>query len=544
MPPGRAAQHQRVGPLGIERPAPGQIVDRILVAVERAGHGDAVDQQVGVVRREGEREGRRGIGARRRRRPSARPGRPGRRSRRARCRARGWRRRVSPACAAPLGRVAERDLRQRLAMRGAVAAAGRRPGLGEARWRRRGRRPASPGNSRNPRPRRCAAAPAGWAAARRSSARGGSARRLDPAPRAATAASSQAPAPTAPVASKRGPCQDRDPRFMMTAASPAQGRANRRRMRRRLVIFGLGYIGGGDRAQRRRRAGCRGDRARSATPARAPAGGARWSPSSRRGGGVLRRGVVSTVPPRAAAATTATVDPVLRALRARRWRRARAALDRLPVHHRRLRRPRRRLGGRGHRRPRRARRAAARRLAAEAAWRGAGGHARARHVPPRRHLRPRPLGARRRARRDGRGGSTSPATPSAASTATTSPRAVLAAARAGPPARRRACCNLADDTPATQSEVVAEAARLLGMPPPAPVPFADAGPAHERRWRAASGPRTAGSRSRQDPGGARPAWRYPSYREGLRAILAEEARRRSGTAERGPPGVTAGGRRP
>ena len=40
------------------------------------------------------------------------------------------------------------------------------------------------------------------------------------------------------------------------------------------------------------------------------------------------------------------------------------------------------------------------------------------------------------------------------------------------------------------------------------------------------------------------AWRYPSYREGLRAILAEERRRASAVAAPDPAAATAGGRRP
>ena len=81
--------------------------------------------------------------------------------------------------------------------------------------------------------------------------------------------------------------------------------------------------------------------------------------------------------------------------------------------------------------------------------------------------------------------------------------------------------NLADDEPAESADVVAEAARLLGVAAPDAVPFEQA-LATMSRWRAASGRRTArcpaGGRSRRSAC----AGCYPSYREGLRAILAEE----------------------
>ena len=88
-----------------------------------------------------------------------------------------------------------------------------------------------------------------------------------------------------------------------------------------------------------------------------------------------------------------------------------------------------------------------------------------------------------------------------------------------PPGRR--VLNGADDEPASSADVIAEAARLLGRDPPPLLPFAEAvasmGPmarsfwADNRKVRSAITQRALGRR-----------WRYPSYREGLRAILAAE----------------------
>jgi nucleoside-diphosphate-sugar epimerase len=82
--------------------------------------------------------------------------------------------------------------------------------------------------------------------------------------------------------------------------------------------------------------------------------------------------------------------------------------------------------------------------------------------------------------------------------------------------------NVADDAPCEPAVVIEEAAQLLGIDPPPAVPFASV--------RAAMSPmalsfwaenRKVSSRATQQALGY--AWRYPSYREGLRAILAEEA---------------------
>ena len=81
--------------------------------------------------------------------------------------------------------------------------------------------------------------------------------------------------------------------------------------------------------------------------------------------------------------------------------------------------------------------------------------------------------------------------------------------------------NGADDEPAASAEVIAEAARLLGMEPPPLVPFAEAeagmSPMARSFW---ADNRKVSSAATQDWLGRR--WLYPTYREGLRAILAED----------------------
>ncbi|MBW4093163.1 MAG: SDR family NAD(P)-dependent oxidoreductase [Proteobacteria bacterium] len=98
-------------------------------------------------------------------------------------------------------------------------------------------------------------------------------------------------------------------------------------------------------------------------------------------------------------------------------------------------------------------------------------------------------------------------------------RAVLAAMER--PAHGVRVLNLADDTPAESAEVMTYAARLLGVPAPPPVPFAVAAatmsPMAQSFW---ADNRKVASRATQAALGI--AWRYPSYREGLAAILAEE----------------------
>lgn len=100
--------------------------------------------------------------------------------------------------------------------------------------------------------------------------------------------------------------------------------------------------------------------------------------------------------------------------------------------------------------------------------------------------------------------------------------AVLAAALAPPPAGSVRVLHLADDHPATGAEVTEEAARLLGLEPPPLVPF-------ETAWAAMSPmARSFWAENRRVANAATKAalgirWRYPGYREGLAAILAEDA---------------------
>lgn len=97
---------------------------------------------------------------------------------------------------------------------------------------------------------------------------------------------------------------------------------------------------------------------------------------------------------------------------------------------------------------------------------------------------------------------------------------VAAALQSRPPGSR--VLHLADDTPATQSEVVAEAARLLGVAPPTPVPYAVAEPQMSDMARSfwSENRRIASAKTQA---ALRLGWRYPSFREGLAAILADEA---------------------
>ncbi|MDE2319454.1 MAG: SDR family oxidoreductase [Rhodospirillales bacterium] len=81
--------------------------------------------------------------------------------------------------------------------------------------------------------------------------------------------------------------------------------------------------------------------------------------------------------------------------------------------------------------------------------------------------------------------------------------------------------NLSDDEPAAPSDVVQEAARLLGIAPPPPVPYEQIAktmsPMALSFW--AENRKVAAEKTKSRLG---LAWRYPSYRQGLAAILAEE----------------------
>ncbi len=83
-----------------------------------------------------------------------------------------------------------------------------------------------------------------------------------------------------------------------------------------------------------------------------------------------------------------------------------------------------------------------------------------------------------------------------------------------------AAYNVCDDDPAPPQDVLSHAARLLGLPPPPEVAFADAELSPMARSFYAESKRVRNGRIKRDLG---VALRYPSYREGLRAILEDEA---------------------
>jgi len=93
----------------------------------------------------------------------------------------------------------------------------------------------------------------------------------------------------------------------------------------------------------------------------------------------------------------------------------------------------------------------------------------------------------------------------------------LAASIAHP--RAGAVYNLCDDEPAPNSEVIAYAAELLGMVPPPEIPLADAGLSPQALRFYAESKRVSNALAKAELG-----WRptYPSYRDGLRAILEAE----------------------
>jgi nucleoside-diphosphate-sugar epimerase len=99
-------------------------------------------------------------------------------------------------------------------------------------------------------------------------------------------------------------------------------------------------------------------------------------------------------------------------------------------------------------------------------------------------------------------------------------RAVLAAMQQTRPPGCRVL-NLADDEPSESAAVVTEAAALLGVAPPPRVAFADALPTMSPMARSfwAENRKVANAKTKAALG---ISWLYPTYREGLRAILAEE----------------------
>ncbi len=95
----------------------------------------------------------------------------------------------------------------------------------------------------------------------------------------------------------------------------------------------------------------------------------------------------------------------------------------------------------------------------------------------------------------------------------------LAALRRPPEAAR--VLNFSDDVPAESAAVLEEAARLLGVPPPPAIPFAEAVANMSEMGRSFwSENRKVASRKTQIRLGR--AWTYPGFREGLAAIFRHE----------------------
>lgn len=97
---------------------------------------------------------------------------------------------------------------------------------------------------------------------------------------------------------------------------------------------------------------------------------------------------------------------------------------------------------------------------------------------------------------------------------------VLAASIARP---RPGIYNVCDDEAAPPQDVIAHAARLLGMPPPPEVPFEEAEMTPMARSFYAESKRVSNRRIREELG---VRLRYPSYREGLAALLEAETAQR------------------
>ena len=98
----------------------------------------------------------------------------------------------------------------------------------------------------------------------------------------------------------------------------------------------------------------------------------------------------------------------------------------------------------------------------------------------------------------------------------------LAAMRQAGTLRGTRVLNFNDDLPAEPAAVVEEAARLLGVPPPPLVPFAEAQAGMTAMGRSfwAESRRVSSSGTQAALGYT---WRFPTFREGLREILAQEA---------------------
>ncbi len=83
-----------------------------------------------------------------------------------------------------------------------------------------------------------------------------------------------------------------------------------------------------------------------------------------------------------------------------------------------------------------------------------------------------------------------------------------------------AAYNVCDDDPAPPEDVLAHAAELLGLPPPPEVPYETAEMTPMARSFYAESKRVRNDRIKEELG---VVLRYPSYREGLAALLADEA---------------------
>ncbi len=103
-------------------------------------------------------------------------------------------------------------------------------------------------------------------------------------------------------------------------------------------------------------------------------------------------------------------------------------------------------------------------------------------------------------------------------------KACVAAMRQEPPPGRRVF-NLADDVPSESALVIEEAATLLGAPMPPAYEFAaiEAGMSSMARSFWAENRKVSSARTKEVLG---ITWQYPSFREGLRGILAEQAGQR------------------
>ena len=94
---------------------------------------------------------------------------------------------------------------------------------------------------------------------------------------------------------------------------------------------------------------------------------------------------------------------------------------------------------------------------------------------------------------------------------------VLAASIAHP--NPGAVYNVCDDDPAPPEDVLSHAAALLGLPDPPGVPYAEAEMSPMARSFYAESKRVRNDRIRRELG---VVLRYPSYREGLAAMVGEE----------------------